>query len=143
MKLSPHLTFFGQCEAAFRFYEQTLGGTDLRLFPYGKTPMASELSPEWRTKIVHASLTVADSTLAGADVLPEQYEAPRGFFVLFGASNPTEAERVFNALADGGVVRMPLQQTFWSPSYGVVVDRFGTPWEISSEPASATRSPST
>ena len=69
----------------------------------------------------------------GADVLPEQFERPQGMYILAALRDATEAQRVFDALADGGSVRMPLQKTFWSPSFGVVVDRFGTPWEITVE----------
>ena len=67
----------------------------------------------------------------GADVLPDQYERPKGFYVLLGIDEPVDAERIFDALADKGVEVMPMQQTFWSVRYGVVVDRFGIPWEVS------------
>jgi PhnB protein len=132
MELSFHLCFSGQCEAAFRFYERTLGGT-LSLHTYGETPAASTVPAGWKDKIVHATLTVGDRRLAGADVLPDQYEAPRGFFVLVNPSTPAEAERIFTALAQNGSVRMPLQQTFWSAAFGVLVDQFGIPWEVSCE----------
>ena len=83
---------------------------------------------------MHATLSLADgNALLGADVLPEQFEQPQGFCVLAALRNAAEARRVFDALADGGSVRMPLHQTFWSPSFGVVVNRFGTPWEITVE----------
>jgi PhnB protein len=134
MRLSVHLTFAGQCEEAFKFYERCLAGTGLALFKYGDAPGAEQLSPEWRGKIVHASPTIGDALLAGADVRAEDYESPRGFYVLLGIREVVEAERVFHALAEGGAVRMPLQKTFWSPCFGVVVDRFGTPWEVSAEP---------
>jgi PhnB protein len=131
MELSPHLTFCGQCEEAFGFYERLLGGKIVTMLTYGNSPMADQVSPEWRGKIVHASLTVVDRVLTGADVLPEQYERPQGFYVLLGIDEPADAERVFRALAESGVVRMPIQQTFWSVRFGVLVDRFGIPWEIS------------
>jgi PhnB protein len=130
MELSFHLCFGGQCEAAFRFYERVLGGK-LVLLTYGDSPMAETVSPEWRSRVVHATLTTGDQSLAGADVLPDQYEKPRGFFVLINPETPVEAERIFSALAENGSVRMPLQKTFWSPSFGVLVDQFGTPWEVS------------
>ena len=131
MELSPHLTFCGECEEAFGFYERLLGGKIVTMLTYGNSPMADQVSPEWRGKIVHASLTIADRELTGADVLPEHYERPQGFYVLLGIDEPADAERVFRALAEGGVVRMPIQQTFWSVRFGVLVDRFGIPWEVS------------
>jgi PhnB protein len=131
MKVSFHLVFAGQCEAAFRFYEKTLGGKIVALLKYGESPMASQVSAERRDQVVHASLKIGSLTLAGADVDPEEYEKPQGFFVLLSIEDRAEAKRIFQALAKNGEVRMPLQKTFWSPAFGVLVDRFGTPWEIS------------
>ena len=133
MRIEPHLTFRGDCEEAFRFYARLFGG-ELVLLSYGSSPAASGVPEAWRSKVVHATLALADGkTLLGADVLPDQFERPQGFYVLAAFGDDTEAQRVFDALADGGSVRMPLQKTFWSRSFGVVVDRFGTPWEITVE----------
>jgi PhnB protein len=133
MRIEPHLTFRGDCEEAFRLYERLFGGA-LTLLSYGSSPAASGVPEGWREKIVHATLALADgNALLGADVLPEQFEPARGFYVLVALRDAAEARRVFDALADGGSVRMPLEKTFWSPSFGVVVDRFGTPWEITIE----------
>jgi PhnB protein len=130
MKSSIHLTFAGQCEAAFRFYERCLHGTIVTLLTYGDSPMAAQVPAEWRGKIVHATLAFGESQLAGADVLPRDYELPRGFFTLLDMKDPAEAERVFDTLSDGGTIRMPLQETFWAIRFGVLVDQFGIPWEI-------------
>jgi PhnB protein len=97
--------------------------------------MASQAPPEWSGKILHASLTVGDNILVGADILPEQYERPRGFYVLLGIDDPADAERIYHALAENGTVTMPIQETFWARRFGVLVDRFGIPWEINCEPA--------
>jgi PhnB protein len=134
MKLSSHLTFNGECEAAFRFYERCLGGKILVMLTYGDSPMANQAPPEWNGKILHATLTVGDNVLVGADVLPEQYERPRGFYVLLGIDDPVDAERIYNELAENGTVLMPIQETFWARRFGVLVDRFGIPWEINCEP---------
>jgi len=131
MEVTPHLTFCGRCEEAFRFYERALGGKIVTMLTYGNSPLADQVPEEWRGKILHASLTVAGGALAGADVLPEQYRRPQGFYVLLGIDQPTDAERVFGSLAEDGAVGMPPQQTFWSTRFGVVVDRFGIPWEVS------------
>ncbi len=131
MDVSPHLIFNGQCEAAFKFYARILGGTSATMLAYGDSPMAEQVPPEWRSKIIHASLIVGDTRLAGADALPADYEQPRGFYILLSLDDPADARRKFQALAENGTVRMPMQATFWSPAFGVLVDQFGVPWEIS------------
>lgn len=137
MRASVHLTFPGTCEAAFKFYEQALGGRGLSLFRHRETPGADGVPPDWRDKIVHGSITLGGQSIAGADVPPADYQRPRGFFVLLNVDGADEAERVFAALADGGEVLMPLQKTFWSSAFGVTFDRFGTPWEVSGPPLGA------
>ncbi len=133
--LSVHLTFAGQCEEAFRFYERTLAAEKLYVLHYADTPAAADVPADFRDKVVHATLTIGDYQLAGADVAPDRYERPRGFYLLYTAASHADAERIFAALADGGTIHMPLQQTFWAPAFGVVVDRFGTPWEITASAA--------
>ena len=133
MTLATHLTFPGTCEAAFRFYERVLDGKIGLLQTYGESPGAEHVAPEWRGKILHASMIVRGGELLGADVRPEGYQTPRGFFLLLGVPDVATAERVFQALAENGVVSMPLQKTFWSPAFGVLVDAFGVPWEINAE----------
>lgn len=137
MDMTPHLTFAGQCEEAFQFYERCLGGKIVTMLAYGDSPAAEEVPLEWRDKIVHATLVLDDKVLAGADVLPEQYERPQGFYVLLSVPDPASAERIFEVLSEAGVVRMAIQKTFWSRCFGVVVDRFGIPWEISCEQAAS------
>ena len=134
MRLSTHLTFDGQCEAAFKFYERCLDGRDLVLVRYASSPMAADVPAGWGSKIVHASLTVGTTTvLSGADVIAESYERPAGFFVLLSVDDVATAKRIFDGLAEGGQIQMPLQQTFWSPGYGVLIDRFSIPWEVTCE----------
>lgn len=110
MRLTPNLAFGGQCEAAFKFYERCFGGTIVTMLTYGKSPMAEQVPPSWREKILHATLTVGDNVLMGADPVPEQYEQPKGFAVLLGIDDPVDAERIFHALAENGAVQMPLQK---------------------------------
>jgi PhnB protein len=130
MKLHPHLIFAGECEAAFQFYERCLGAEIVTMLPYGNSPMAEQVPPEWRGKIVHATLRIGDDTVMGVDALPEQYEKPKGFQMLLDVDDPLDAERIFHALSENGAVPMPLQETFWAGRFGVLVDRFGIPWEI-------------
>ncbi|MBE9193293.1 VOC family protein [Gloeocapsopsis crepidinum LEGE 06123] len=135
MQLNPYLTFNGQCETAFKFYEQCLGGKIEEMMSYGESPMAEEVPSEWRNKIIHASLIVDDRVLMGSDCSPEQYEETKGCSVLLHIDDPVKAERIFQALVENGTVRMPMQETFWSASFGMLVDQFGIPWMINSEPA--------
>ena len=105
MSFSVHLTFDGQCEAAFAFYERCFAGTfetRVALTRYAGTPMAAQMPAEWTDKIVHGSLMLGTSTLAGADLLPKDYERPKGFFVLLEIADAGNAERVFHALAENG-----------------------------------------
>lgn len=137
MHLHPSLMFSGQCEEAFTFYEAVLGGKIVTMLPYGGSPMAAQVQPEWHTKIMHARLIVGESQLTGGDVPAANYERPRGFSILLGIEEPPEAERVFHALSENGLVKMPIQETFWSVRYGVLIDRFGVPWEVNCAQAAA------
>jgi len=134
MQMSPYLSFRGDCDAAFSFYEQHLGGQRGECFRYGGSPMADQAPPDWSDKIMHGSITVGGQVLMGADVLPMQYEAPRGFTLSLHLHGAADAERIFTALANGGNVVMPLEKTFWAERFGMVVDRFGIPWSINCEP---------
>ncbi len=129
MRLITHLSFNGQCEAAFRVYEECLHGKITMMLTYGQSPMAAD-APGLANKILLATLKVGDQTLTGADVPAAGYERPQGFAVQLNIDDPDEAERIFATLAEGGTVRLPVQQTFWALLYGIVIDRFGTPWEI-------------
>jgi PhnB protein len=135
MRLIPYLTFNGQCETAFKFYEQCLGGKIEAMMTHVGTPMEQQVSPEWRDKIMHARLVVGDQTLMASDAPPDRYQAPRGFSVSVNVKDPADAERMFHALAENGTVQMPIQNTFWSARFGMLVDRFGIPWMINCEQA--------
>src|SRR5262245_35612711 len=100
MKVSTHLTFDGECENAFQFYERALGAKITYLLRYGDSPMADQVPLEWQHKVVHASLTINEHILAGADIAPGQHERPQGFYVLLSPNDPLLAERVFKALAE-------------------------------------------
>ena len=130
MQLSSYLMFKGECEAAFEFYAQVLGGKIEAMITHAGSPMEKHTPPEWRDKIMHARLSVGDSLLMASDAPPGHQSETGGFSVNIGLKDPKEAERIFNALAENGTVRMPIQQTFWATRFGMLVDRFGTPWMI-------------
>jgi PhnB protein len=135
MKLNPCLSFDGRCEAAFKFYLQCLGGHMQTKMTWGESPMADQVPAEWRDRIVHSTMVVGETELMGSDAPPDRYEQPKGFFVTIQVEDPTEAETVFNKLAEKGAIQMPMQKTFWSPGFGMLVDQFGIPWMINSGPA--------
>jgi PhnB protein len=130
MQVNPHLHFNGQCEAAFKFYEQCLGGKIITMMPHEGTPIADQVPAEWRNKILHATLQVGDEVLMGADAPPGGYQKPQGFSVTLGLKDAAQAERIFHALAENGTVQMPLQETFWAARFGMLIDRFGIPWMV-------------
>ena len=136
--LQIYLSFDGQCEAAFRFYEERLGGTRGPAFPYASSPMAGDVPPEWGTKIMHASITLGGVTMAGADQPPGRYESPKGFRIFLEPDDAAETERLFEALAENGAIEMPLQSTFWSVRFGVLTDQFGIPWTLNCAQGPAT-----
>ena len=82
---------------------------------------------------MHATLNIGDQTLGGSDAPPDRFQTPQGFYVAIALTDPTEAERIFAALAEGGRVDMDLQQTFWAKRFGMLSDRFGIPWMINCE----------
>jgi PhnB protein len=135
MQLNLHLSFEGQCEEAFKFYQQCLGGTIQTMMTWGESPLADQVPSEFRDRIIHATLIVAGSTLSGADVPSGSYEKPGGFSVAIQISDPAEAERIFGALSESGTITMALQQTFWAARFGMLIDRFGIPWMINCEQA--------
>jgi PhnB protein len=133
MKMNPYLSFKGDCEAAFKFYERTLGGQLGAIFRYGGTSLAGHVPADWPDKVMHGSLTLGDQVLMGGDVAPDRYEEPRGISLSLQITSTADAERIFRELAKDGRVVVPLEKTFWAALFGMVVDRFGIPWLINCE----------
>ena len=129
MRLNAHVSYRGDCETAFEFYRECFDGEITLMMRYDAIPNRP-VETGLKGKIVHATLKVGDGTLTGADVLPEQYEKPAGFAMQLNIDTPEDARRIYDALAVGASIAMPLQKTFWAGNYAVLTDRFGTPWEI-------------
>jgi PhnB protein len=130
MQLTPYLNYKGDCAAAFKFYEKSLGGKIEMLQTHGETPMKDQVPAEWHKQVMHAQINIGGAVLFGADSPPDQYEKPQGISVALQIDDPTDAERKFKALSDGGNVTMPIQQTFWAQRFGMVTDKFGIPWMV-------------
>ena len=133
MQMHPYLSFNGQCEAAFKLYEQCLGGQLGPFFRYAGTPLSDQVPADWQDKVMHGSLIIGGQVLMGGDVAPESYEAPKGFSLSLQMKSTAEAERIFNELSKDGRVTLALEKTFWAERFGMVVDRFGIPWLINCE----------
>ena len=133
MELNPYLNFNGQCEAAFKFYEQVLGAKIIFQMTWGEMPGADQFPAEAHKLIMHATLSFDGQTLMGADSPPDSYQQPKGMNVSLHLKDIAKGERIFNALAENGTVTMPFEKTFWSPGFGMCVDQFGIPWMVNCE----------
>jgi PhnB protein len=130
VKLSPYLSFNGDCEAALKFYQRCLGGKIVGMFTYVGSPMAAQVPPEWGKKIMHATFSLGDQTFGAADAPPGSYTRPQGVALTLHVDAPADADRIFGNLAQKGTVQMPIQETFWAYRFGMLTDQFGTPWMV-------------
>ena len=129
--LNAYLIFDGTTAEAMRFYERTLGGKIQMMMTHGQSPMAAETPPGSADRILHASLTLDDGLLMASDsMVGHPYEGMHGFSLALTYPTAVEARKIFDALAEGGKVTMPMQKTFWAEAFGMLVDHFGTPWMI-------------
>jgi len=133
MRVEPYLFFEGRCEEAIEFYKRALGAEVTALMRYKDSPEPpppGKVPPGSDNKVMHANFRIGDATVMASDGLCSGKPSFQGFSLTLNAANEAEAERWFNALADGGQVQMPLTKTFFSPRFGMVADRFGVPWMV-------------
>jgi PhnB protein len=133
MDVNPYLFFNGNCEEAFTFYAKILGGQIVAKVRYEDMPGAEQMPPDMRGKIAHIRVTVGHTVLMGGDAPPDRHKPMQGFTVTVNLPDPAEADRVFAGLAEGGSIMMPIGETFWASRFGMLVDRFGTPWMVNCE----------
>ena len=130
-QFDAYLVFDGTCTEAMRFYEKALGGKMEAMLTGAQSPMAGKMPPGMNDRVLHARLTVDGQVLMACDSMAgEKYEGMKGFWVSLIYPSNDKAKRIFDTLAQGGKVVMPMQKTFWSEAYGMVTDRFGTPWMV-------------
>lgn len=137
MPTIPYLHFQGQCAEALTAYAAIFGGTNLQMMRYGEGPGAPA---GWKDspRVMHGQVTLGDGTLMASDFPPGvEGDAQKGVSVMQSAPDVATAQGWFDALAQGGAVIQPFQQTFFSPGFGMVQDRFGTHWIISALAGSA------
>jgi PhnB protein len=131
MRFIPYLAFGGDCREAFEFYEKTLGGRIEGIVTYGESPEPGNVPPGMHDKVMNAYIRIGDAELMASD-MPGSYSKPTGTTVCIVNDDEGEAERIFRAFESGGTVVMPFGPTFWAKKFGMVTDRFGTPWMINS-----------
>jgi PhnB protein len=130
----PYLAFDGNCADAMRFYATVLGGK-LDMLTFGQSPMAEQTPESARNKIMHARLALEEnSSLYAGDSPPGMpYQGIHGVSIALNYGSVAQADHVFNALAEGGRVTMPIGPTFWAKRFGMVTDKFGCPWIVNGE----------
>lgn len=132
MKVETYLFFEGRCEEAFEFYRQTLGAEVTMLMRFKDSPDPQSCPPGAgnENKVMHANLKIGETQVMASDGRCTGQASFQGFALSLAPKDVAEAERQFNALAEGGQVLMPLAETFWTPRFGMVTDRFGVMWMI-------------
>ncbi len=131
MQVTTYLNFNGNCEAAFKFYAQVLGGKIAMMMTQGESPMGDKVPAEMKNKIMHATLKMpGGGVLMGADHPQGKKVQPTGFCVSIQVKDAGEATRIFNALCEGGKVQMEMQKAFWSAGFGMCTDKFEIPWMV-------------
>lgn len=129
-QFTPYLTFDGQCADAMKFYQRTLGG-ELQVHRMGESPMAGDLPAQYHDRLMHASLTLDGGVLMASDTMPGMpFESMKGMSVSLHYRDVEQGRRIFDTLAVGGTVTMPYAPTFWAAGFGMLVDRYGTPWMV-------------
>jgi PhnB protein len=130
--IQPYVFFSGRCEEAIEFYKKAIGAEVVILMRYDDSPVPHQpgmVPPGWEKKIMHSTLRVGGSEIMASDGCGEQ--AFSGFTLSLSVADEVEAKRAYDALVEGGSVNMPLSKTFWSPSFGMLKDRFGLEWMVS------------
>ena len=131
MRLITFLNFGGNCEAAFRFYEQHLGGRITMLMRRAEAPdQTGDTWPGWEQSIQYALMEIGETELMGSDVPPARFKPMRSVYLSLTVDSAREAERVWGLLSDGGEIYMPMGETFFATRFGQLRDRFGTSWMV-------------
>ena len=133
MQIQSYLFFYGRCEEAVRFYEKAIGATDIELLRFKdapEQPPPGAIPPGWAGKVMHGTFRIGDTVVMVSDAHSEVSPGHNGFALAVTVPTVDDASRVFNALAEGGRVTIPIGTTFFSPRFGGVVDKFGVQWMV-------------
>ena len=131
--VQPYLFFDGRCEEALEFYRNAVGAEIQMLTRFKESPEPHGLPDCFDDKIMHATVRIGEATLMASDGRCEGKQDFEGFALSITVPNEAEAERVFGALGEGGLITMPLEKTFWTAKFGMLQDRFGVTWIVSIE----------
>ena len=138
MKVQPYLFFDGRCEEAIDFYKKALGAEVLMMMRFNESPdppPPGMVAPGSENKIMHACMRIGETEVMASDGRAMGKPEFKGVTLSLSASSEAEADRLFNALAEGGQVQMPIGKTFFSPRFGMVADRFGVSWMVVTTPS--------
>jgi PhnB protein len=130
MQVQPYLFFDGRCEEAIEFYKKTIGAKVEMLMRFKESPDQSMITPGSENKVMHSCFRIGDTAVMASDGRCTGKPSFQGFSLSLNAKDEAEADKLFNALGDGGQVQMPLAKTFFSPRFGMVADKFGVGWMI-------------
>ena len=136
-KIQPYLFFEGRCEEALEFYRKALSAEIENVMRFKESPDQKNIPPGSGEKIMHCTFRIGESHLMASDGKSQGPAKFQGFSLSLTAADPADAERLFKALSEGGQVQMPLTETFFSPRFGMVADRFGVSWMIVTMPDGA------
>ena len=130
MKLLTYLNYGGNCQQAFRFYEQHLGGKITMMMTHGEAPNAKDVASDWKNAILHARMSIGETELLGADIPPDRFQPMRSAYLSLIVRSTEEAERIYALLTDGGQIFMPMEETFFAFRFAMLRDKFGTSWML-------------
>jgi PhnB protein len=130
VQTNTYLHFNGNCEEALKFYETATGGKIVMLTTHEGSPAQAQTPPDWLKKILHARIQIGGTVIMASDAPPGRYSKPQGFSISLDADSPTDAERIFKALSEGGTVGVPMGETFFAKRFGMLADRFDVPWMV-------------
>ncbi len=130
MHVQPYLDFNGRCDEALEFYKKAIGAKVGMLMRFKDAPDKTMISPGSENKVMHAQFQVGDTVVMASDGRNSGKPNFQGIMLSISANTEAEADKIFNGLAEGGEVRMPLGTTFFSPRFGMVADKFGVGWMV-------------
>ena len=127
MRLDVYVNYRGNCEQAFRFYEQYLGGRIIDIVRHGQQPNPN-IPAAWKEKVLHAHMEIGATVIMGADI--PNAEPMRSAYLTLTLDSEAEAERVYSVLTDGGEIFMKMEKTHFANRFAMLRDRFGTSWML-------------
>ena len=128
IKLEIYVNYPGNCEEAFRFYEQHLGGKITMMMTHQQQPGGADVPENWKNAILHARLEIGDTALLGADI--PNAEPMRSAYLTLRLETAEDTERIYGLLSEGGQIFMKLEETFYASRFAMLRDRFGTSWML-------------